>query len=181
MSRLYLIRHGKTSANAQHLYCGSSDVPLSAEGIEELRSLHYAISDARFLTSGMKRTNETLQILFGDVPFREEPAFREIDFGIFELHGYSELKDWPEYQKWISGNNEANVPPGGESGRQMRARVLEALPALLERDTVLITHGGVIAILMQHLFPTEGKSRYEWQPAPGHGYRIENGSYRAIP
>ena len=181
MSRLYLIRHGKTWANAQHLYCGSSDLPLSAEGVEELQALRYAINDVQFLTSGMKRTNQTLQILFGDVPFREESAFREIDFGIFELHSYSQLKDWPEYQRWITGDNEANVPPGGESGQQMQARVLAALPELLERDTALITHGGVISILMQRLFPAEGKSRYDWQPAPGHGYRIENGSYRAIP
>jgi len=39
--RLYLIRHGKTAANEQHLYCGSTDLPLSEKGIEELQNLHY--------------------------------------------------------------------------------------------------------------------------------------------
>ena len=85
---IYLIRHGKTEANEKHLYCGSTDLPLSDTGKEELRSIHYDIQSVRFLTSGMKRTNETLQILFGNVPYETDPRFREVDFGIFEMHSY---------------------------------------------------------------------------------------------
>ena len=181
MSRLYLIRHGKTRANELHLYCGSSDVPLSQRGAEELISLHYSVPEGRFLTSGMRRTNETLKLLFGDVPFETVPAFREIDFGVFELHSYEELKDDLAYQKWITGDNESNIPPEGESGVQVQRRVLAALPALMEENTVLITHGGVISLIMQHLFPEEKKSRYDWQPQPGHGYLIEDRSYQPIP
>ena len=65
--RIYLIRHGKTEANERRLYCGSTDLPLSRQGAAELAQLHYDIQNVRFLTSGMKRTNETLRILFGDV------------------------------------------------------------------------------------------------------------------
>ena len=68
MSKLYLIRHGKTQANLEHRYCGSTDLPLSPQGIEELQNLHYDISGVRFLTSGMLRTEETLQLLFGPGP-----------------------------------------------------------------------------------------------------------------
>ena len=32
---IYLIRHGKTEANERHLYCGSTDLPLSDAGIAE--------------------------------------------------------------------------------------------------------------------------------------------------
>ena len=52
MSTLYLIRHGKTQANLEHRYCGSTDLPLSQEGAEELKRLCYEIPEARFLTSG---------------------------------------------------------------------------------------------------------------------------------
>ena len=41
--KLYLIRHGKTMANEKHLYCGSTNLPLSEKGIEELQNLHYEI------------------------------------------------------------------------------------------------------------------------------------------
>ena len=170
--KIYLIRHGKTGANEQHLYCGSTDLPLSDAGRAELRTLHYPVENLRFLTSGMKRTIETLQILFGNVPYEVEPRFREVDFGIFEMHSYEQLKDTPEYQTWLTGDNEANIPPQGESGVQMKARVLAALSEIRD-DTCVITHGGVIASIMEHLFPGEGKNRYQWQPKPGHGYRID--------
>lgn len=181
MSRLYLIRHGKTEANLQHRYCGATDLPLSEAGREELKGLHYEISNVRFLTSGMLRTEQTLAALFGDVPHEKRPAFREVDFGIFEMHTYEELKNDPAYLDWITGDNMANVPPKGESGNQMLARILAALQELRQEDTVLVTHGGVIAAIMEHLFPEENKSRYQWQPDPGHGYLIEGNSYRAIP
>ena len=168
---IYLIRHGKTEANEKHLYCGSTDLSLSDAGRAELQDIHYKIKNVRFLTSGMKRTNETLDILFGDVPYVADPRFREVNFGIFEMHSYEQLKDRSEYQTWITGDNEANIPPQGESGTQMKVRILEAFMEIKE-DTCIITHGGVIAAIMEYLFPEEGKNRYEWQPKPGHGYTI---------
>ena len=178
--KIYLIRHGRTEANERHLYCGSTDLPLSDAGREELKQLRYDMKNVRFLTSGMKRTNETLRILFGDAPYEVDPRFREIDFGIFEMHSYEELKDTTDYQIWLTGDNEANIPPNGESGVQMRRRVLEAL-ADLKEDTCIITHGGVIAIIMEYLFPNEDKNRYQWQPAPGRGYAVNGCGYDKLP
>lgn len=176
---IYLIRHGKTEANEKHLYCGSTDLSLSEAGVKELCQLYYDIQNVRFLTSSRSRTNETLKILFGDVPFEVDPRFREADFGIFEMHSYNELKDTPAYQQWLTGDNEANVPPNGESGVQMKERVLQAFSEIKE-DTCIITHGGVIAAIMEHLFPNEGKNRYEWQPPNGRGYRITEQGYQAL-
>ena len=171
---IYLIRHGKTEANEKHLYCGSTDLSLSVAGREELQNIRYDIKNVRFITSGMKRTNETLKILFGDVPYEVDERFREVNFGIFEMNSYDQLKDTLEYQAWLNGDNEANIPPQGESGVQMKERVLEALSEIKD-DTCIITHGGVIASIMEYLFPNEGKNRYQWQPKPGCGYTIEIG------
>ena len=176
---IYLIRHGKTEANEKHLYCGSTDLPLSQTGMEELRALRYDVKNVRFLTSGMERTNGTLRVLFGDVPYEVDPRFREVDFGVFEMHSYAELKDRPDYQAWITGDNEANVPPMGEIGDQMKARVLQAFSEIQE-DTCLIAHGGVIAAIMEHLFPGEGKHRYQWQPKNGGGWILEGSGYRPM-
>lgn len=177
---IYLIRHGKTGANERRLYCGSTDLPLSEAGAGELRELHYSIHPKRYLTSGMKRTEETLRILFGNVPFTVDSRFREVDFGDFEMRSYAELKDDPAYQAWISGDNEQNVPPNGESGTQMTQRVLEAFREVPD-GTALIAHGGVIAAIMASLFPGEGKHRYQWQPENGHGYEVTDAFYRPIP
>lgn len=178
--KIDFIRHGKTAANQQHLYCGSTDIPLSAAGREELNALCYEPGDGIYITSGMQRTNETLRCLFGDVPYREDTDFREIDFGIFEMKSYEQLKDDPCYQDWIRGDNNAKAPPGGESGEAMQKRVLAAF-SRLQDNSIVITHGGVIAAIMANLYPQEGKNRYQWQPEPGHGYRITQEGYHSIP
>lgn len=173
---LYLFRHGKTIANEQHLYCGSTDLSLSGHAIAQLLSrprIRFSTSP-RFISSGMRRCNQTLGILFGNMEYEVIPDFREIDFGIFEMKSYEQLKENPDYQTWISGDNFLNIPPNGESGAQMRARVLPALQEVLqtEQDTVIVTHGGVISDIMQYLFPAENKNIYQWQPKPGFGYKI---------
>lgn len=177
--KIYLIRHGKTEANERHLYCGSTDLPLSQCGKEELGKLRYDLPNARFVSSGMRRANETLRILFGDIPFRIEPRFREVDFGIFEMRGYEELKNTAPYQVWLTGDNERNIPPKGESGEQMTRRVLEAFGEL-RKDTVIVTHGGVIAAIMNECFPNAGNNRYTWQPPCGGGWLIEGNTYASL-
>ena len=130
-----------------------------------------------FYTSGLIRTKETQEILFGEQKAaKEEPNLREMDFGDFEGKSYEMLKDDPAYQEWISGDNERKICPGGESGEQMRARVLSALDRILQRDPakriVIVTHGGPIAAIMQRLFPEKRLNRYEWQPECGEGYLL---------
>lgn len=168
-----LIRHGKTLANERRLYCGATDLPLTDAGKAALTPLTPP-PHCRYLTSGMTRCNETLALLYGPVPYAANPAFREMDFGAFEMHSYEELKNDPAYQAWITGNNEENITPGGESGLQMRRRALSAFQEMAAEgyNTVLVTHGGIIAAIMESLFPQTGKNRYQWQPAPGAGYRL---------
>ena len=180
---VYLIRHGKTAANEGHLYCGSTDLSLSEGGRAELARRHYDVPEnARYVTSGMKRCNETLRLLFGEVPYSVDRELREIDFGCFEMKSYEQLKMDPRYQDWITGDNHRNVPPGGESGEAMTDRVLRAYSryAQSEEDTVILTHGGVISAIMEHLFPREQKNLYQWQPRPGCGYVITENDYQEL-
>ena len=178
MKRILLLRHGRTEANDRWLYCGSTDLPLSRRGKEELeekksRAAALDLTGFKVYISPMRRAKETLSILFG-VDGMEEPGLREMDFGAFEMQSYNVLKDTEAFQRWCEGDNERNVCPGGESGEQMRERVLESFQRLVsEHDRLLLVfHGGPIAAVMEHLFPGEGKNRYEWQPKNGEGYEI---------
>ena len=184
---ILLIRHGKTVANEQHLYCGSTDLSLSDAGREELRGREVDVPDScRYYSSGMKRANETLELLFGEVSYEKEHQLREVAFGSFEMKSYDMLKEDPEYLAWITGDNMANTPPGGESGNAMTARVVAAFEAIAARqeNAVIVTHGGVIAAVMAWLFPEENKNRYQWQSANGGGYQLTweegNWTYEAI-
>ena len=91
--KIVLLRHGLTEANEKHLYCGSTDLPLSPAGRAALRRLEMPAPGTRFISSGMRRCNETLEALFGVVAYETEPDFREIDFGDFEMKDYETLRN----------------------------------------------------------------------------------------
>ena len=38
LSRIYLIRHGRTAGNLNHWYYGSTDLPLTDDGYEEIKA-----------------------------------------------------------------------------------------------------------------------------------------------
>lgn len=181
--RWVLIRHGRTWANERRLYCGISDVELSQDGRKELLSLKQSriypqIEGLVKITSGMKRTDETMCMLFDAEPDLRMKAFGEINFGRFELRGYEELKSDLDYQAWIMDESGDMPMPGGESAGEFRKRVFAAADCL-ERDALVVCHGGVIAALMERWFPQEERSMYQWQPGFGCGYdvRCENGRY----
>ena len=178
MSRIALLRHGSTPANEQWLYCGATDISLSERGrtiLAAKRALGgYPTPEGRSVaTSGMKRAEETLDILYGNVTHTACEGLREINFGIFEMRDYFALEKQAEFQTWLQGGEEA-VPPGGESAAQFRQRVLAAFDAVVKSgaDWLIVCHGGVIAAVMDAYFPDAGKNRYDWQPTGGEGYEI---------
>ena len=192
MSRIILIRHGSTEANEKFLYCGSTDIPLSESGRKALAEKRQKggypdVSGFRVMTSGMRRTEETLHCLFGELAHEKIPELREISFGDYEMQDYYALEKVPGFLDWLSHSDE-QAPPHGESGNAMRQRVLQAFYSLAESgdDLLLVVHGGTIVHIMSELFPAEQKGRYDWQPSGGEGYEIEyeNGrakAYRRIP
>lgn len=174
-----LIRHGRTEANLKRLYCGCTDIPLSAEGISELERLktehdYPPLSGKDVYTSGMLRADGTLRTLYGDVGRLVLSGMREMDFGEFEMHCYDELKDDARYIDWITDTSGEYVCPGGESSALFKKRVFEAFDSVIAsgRDAVIICHGGVIAEIMARAFPDEGLNFYEWQPSAGRGYTL---------
>ncbi len=190
MNKLYLLRHGLTRGNLERLYYGSTDLPLCEEGLRQLNALReqggYPSPEGLLIvTSGMLRTEQTLAAIYGDIAHERWPELREMDFGAFEMKRYEQLKDRADYQSWLSGDMAENHTPGGESEREVFARVLAALARLQAqpRDVLAVVHGGTAVAIMSALFPNEGKNRYEWQPKPGFGYEIDmkNLQYRMIP
>lgn len=178
MRALYLLRHGVTEANEKRLYGGSTDSPLSENGRRMAREIAVSrplpVCDI-YLSSGMARANETLEILTGRSPDRILPELSEMDFGRFEMLGYETLCHDPDYQRWIGDESGAFPCPGGESTGAFRKRVLAGGSALLALDwdtALVVCHGGVIVNLMGGWFPSEDRGFYEWQPAACGGWRV---------
>lgn len=155
-----MLRHGMTEANERRVFTGATDVPLSGRGRAELeaRKGRFPAASA-FFTSGMLRTRQTLAVLYGDVAGIDIPDLAEYRFGDFEGRGHNELYERESvYREWLDRERDDIVCPGGESRAEFRSRLAEGWQALAAYDweglAVLVTHGGVIATLMD--VPTPG-------------------------
>ncbi len=180
MRVLYLVRHSLTEANERRLYYGWTDLPLSGAGRAlalEAAAKHPLPACDLYVTSGMRRADETLGLLAGRKPDAALPELKEMNFGAFEMRGYPELKDDPDYRRWIDDllNSGDARCPGGESPAEFHSRVLRGGEALLALDwnaALAVVHGGTIANLMSAWFPEAGQGFYEWQPGPCGGWRV---------
>ena len=177
---IHLIRHGQTLATEQGLYCGKTDLKLSHRGITELINLKamgiYPTSADSYFTSGLARTEETLDMLYGRVPRKAIPQLSEFNFGIFEMKCHDELIGKIDYKEWIEDTTGMLACPDGESKHDFALRVSEGFKILCNKasqckSVLLICHGGVIVRIMEQLYPGE-RGFYEWQPKPGRGYSL---------
>ncbi len=178
MKKLYMIRHGITEGIEKHWYYGKTDLPLTENGAKmcaEIGKRLHLPETAQFATTGMLRTIQTMNAMFGPHEALSYPEMREMDVGIFECKSYYELAKTKAYQAWLNDSTGDFRIPGGESNRMFRARVMQGLNRLLNEpaeEIVLICHGGTICTVMLNLFPEEGESFFNWHCDPCRGYSV---------
>ena len=177
---LHLIRHGETIANEKKLYCGHTDLPLSEKGRKSVAELKkqdiYPNNVDMFFSSNLCRTRQTIEHIYLPEYIETLPELAEFNFGQYEMKSYEKLKENPDYQAWITDESGLVSCPGGENKQQFNERVLLGYNLLLQKSqnanvVFAVSHGGVIASIMDYLFP-DTCNFYEWQPRPGHGYTL---------
>ncbi|SEH31185.1 histidine phosphatase family protein [Selenomonas sp. KH1T6] len=160
MTRLVLIRHGKTAWNKSGKYQGQSDVALSEEGLEQARCLaeHFPVEklDAVY-ASDLSRamvTAETVAQKFG-LEVRPEPAFRELSFGKWEGLTYAEIvAGWPEAMANFLTHPDIMEIPQGESFPQVQQRAMTRLREIVaehephDHTVGIFAHGAVLRTIL---------------------------------
>jgi alpha-ribazole phosphatase len=158
--RIWLIRHGEPAGVQGRCY-GKLDAGLSAAGREQMertaRCLQAERLDAIYCSPRV-RAMESARIVarFHACGFHENAGLCEIDFGDFEGLMYDEIAArYPKlYRQWMEAPTEVQFP-NGESFAAMRLRVIHAFDAILRRRdehmVAVVTHGGVIRILLAHM------------------------------
>ena len=160
---LYFVRHGETASNAENRLQGQLDVPLNDKGRGQAerngRKLHELIRDVSavdFVASPLARARETMEIARGAMglertAFRTDDRLKEIHFGRWQGLLWSEV---PAFDPVGFAEREAGtfdwLAPGGESYAGLMARTVDWLGSV-ERDTVVVAHGGISRVLRGHL------------------------------
>jgi alpha-ribazole phosphatase len=131
---LYFVRHGESIGNRYGLLGGWTDVPLSdagRKGLEDLRDkLPYPEADL-YLYSGLKRAQETLEIIRGEGRNpRPDWRFSETFFGLMEASPPEEDELRPDF--YLNFYHDIYQGFGEETFTDQRVRVLTGTRDLLE-------------------------------------------------
>lgn len=138
---LFIVRHGRTEANAHGLLLGRADPGLDELGRRQAAALARALpGEARVISSPLRRCRETATLLSGRDP---EPDDRllELDYGQWDL---TPQRDIPAEQ-WAAWRADPGFrPPGGETLGELAQRVGRLLddvaPEAATGHVVLVTH-----------------------------------------
>lgn len=159
---IYLMRHGETDYNARGIVQGGGvDAELNERGRRQAEAFHRAYSQVPFtqvIASGLKRTRQTLKpFTEAGLPLQQHPGLNEMNWGVLEgAQQTPELKQFYNemLDRWHAGELDYSIE-GGESPREVAARVTDALRAIClshPDDTLLICgHGRSNRILLCQL------------------------------
>jgi broad specificity phosphatase PhoE len=149
------LRHGQSHANAEGWLSGWDDVGLTPLGEAQARAAGELLRDtplARCLVSDLGRAHRTaLLALEGrGVPVHVLPELRERHMGVLQREPWEAVRDDGRHARWLAPWEAG--PPGGESHREVVARVLAGLRRWEDgRPTLVVAHGsllrGVLAVL----------------------------------
>lgn len=159
-----LLRHGECTGG--NIMRGRIDVPLTDDGWQQMVNAVQQIEHCeRIITSPMQRCQRFADDLGQSkkLSVHVEDDLREMDFG--ELDGQSvedSLRRHPELMAALYRQPDDLQLPGGESFRDFAERVVAGFNQVLDRfagdHLLLITHGGVIRVLLMHLLQTPWSS-----------------------
>ena len=151
-SRIFVVRHGQSTWNADGRWQGQADPPLSELGIAQAEAAARAVDGVDVVwASDLERAHHTATILAAPFGLAVVPdaRLRERDAGEWTGLTRAEIDE-----RYPGALEERRRPPGFESHDELVPRALAALrelAATLDSGTAIaVTHGGVILAIERH-------------------------------
>lgn len=154
LMRVLLIRHGRSTWNAERRWQGSADPPLSPEGVAQAEAAAVAMQGLAIrivVSSDLVRARSTAEIIARTAGVRVsiEPALRERDVGLWSGLTSDEIEArWPG--RLEAYRADPGMPfPGGEAAGALLHRAMPVLLKIARHDppdavAVVVSHGGLI-------------------------------------
>jgi broad specificity phosphatase PhoE len=175
-TRVFLIRHGVTDWHGEQKLLGQRDIPMNEEGLAQARAAAAALAGAgiiEVLSSPLLRAIQTAEIIgeaFG-VQIARDPRLSDFRVGRWEGMTYADIGATEEYKKYIDNPLTERIP-GGESLLEVQARSVRAVEQTLadnpSGDAIcVVTHAGVIRLLLTHYLGSTPANYHRIRVAPG--------------
>ena len=177
-TRLYLVRHGETTASAEDRFSGAVVAPLSDEGCRQATLLGQRLAETAIdsvYASPLIRATETARLIIGSrrLELNRVDGLREIAHGHWEGLKRSDAQArYPEeYAAWEE-DPFSFAPKGGESGVAVLARALPVIRMILERHAgghvVVVSHKATLRLILCSLLGIDARGyrdRLDQSPA----------------
>jgi broad specificity phosphatase PhoE len=160
---VYIARHGQTEWNAESRLQGQADTDLNPLGREQatrngrrLAEFVHNPGDFDFVASPMRRTRETMERIRAAMEldpqaYRTDPRLVEMSFGDWQGFTFPELEARHPGSARERGLDKWNFQPPGEGAESYQMLLERVKPWFdaLDRQTVCVTHGGVVRALFR--------------------------------
>jgi alpha-ribazole phosphatase/probable phosphoglycerate mutase len=175
--KLTLVRHAEVDERYKNCYNGHNDIGLSKNGKAQARELAKELDALEFdavFSSDLRRAKNTLQhslharhAIFTD-KLREKSWGRHEGLSFEEIIARGEI-EYIEFLQWVQAL-------GGESYEEYVLRIeeffFEFLPSLKKNSILIVTHAGVIRVLLSIINNITLEEAF--------GIKIENGSLSVL-
>ncbi|PKN68907.1 MAG: histidine phosphatase family protein [Deltaproteobacteria bacterium HGW-Deltaproteobacteria-12] len=157
--QLILIRHGETIWNKEGRVQGTSDIELSAAGLDQARKLALSLKGCSIdaiHASPLKRAFQTAEIIntFHQKDIEVHSELTEMDQGDFEGLTFKELmareKDF--LRRWTTDPVSVKMPQG-ESLAELQERAWQPIQKIIagEKNALVVSHNFTIAVILCRL------------------------------
>lgn len=158
MTRVYLIRHGRTAWNKEVRFRGQTDLPLDEVGEAQAEAIALRLKNRpikAIYSSPLTRAIKTAEPLARALGLKviPEKGFTDINYGHWQgLAPHEVAQLYPElYQTWLESPHLVRIP-GGEGLDDVRARAEEALTRILKQhqgeEIAIVGHQVVNKVLL---------------------------------
>ncbi|MDD3475314.1 MAG: alpha-ribazole phosphatase family protein [Sulfurimonas sp.] len=151
--KLTLVRHCEVDERYKNCYNGHNDIGLSKGGELQAKELCQVLDTLEFgavFCSDLRRTKESLKHSLHAKSAIYTDKLREKSWGVHEGMSYDEiaLREKTEYKDFLQWIDVLGGEPYEDYIKRVKEFFLKYLPSLKKENILVITHAGVIRVLL---------------------------------
>lgn len=173
VTRLYIVRHGKTDWNHDTRTQGQLDIPLNSEGVSQAQLLAERFADlniSHIYSSDLIRAKETADLIGQKLKLSIESlvGIREMNFGKWQGLTNAEIKERysTEYNNWRSNPESCEISEG-ERLIQVQQRGLEIINKISkthkDANVIIVSHGTAIKAMLLGILGLDLSNFYKFR------------------